>query len=77
MNTGELVSVVEPWLWACLLLAAPGSWTGDALCLVMLRSIVNGAHHCRTVGARAPGKHLSIWGNNCVFHWTHDGGIGL
>lgn len=45
-------------------LVVPGSWVGDALCPVILRSIVDGAHHYKTAESRAPGERLSIWGMN-------------
>lgn len=55
-------SVMEPW--ARVALIVPGSWAGDALCPVILRSIVNGAHHYKTSESRAPVERLSIWGRN-------------
>lgn len=59
-------SVLEPWI--CAALVVPGSWAGDALCPVILRLIVNGAHHYKTTESRAPGERLSIWGRNRLSH---------
>lgn len=55
-------SAMEPWV--CVALVVPGSRAGDALCPVILRSIVDGAHHYKPAESRAPGERLSIWGRN-------------
>lgn len=59
-------SVMEPWV--CEALVVPGSWAGDARCPVILRSIMNGAHHRKTAELRAPGEQLPIWVRKYVFH---------
>lgn len=65
MRAGGVGLVLQPW--ACLAPIAPGSWTGNAPCLVMLRSIIDGArYYCKTAGSRASEKLLSIWGRDCV-----------
>lgn len=58
-------SVVEPWV--CDVLVIPGSRAGDALCPVILQSIMDGAC-CKTTESRPPGERLSIWEMQCVFH---------
>lgn len=62
MRAAGCCSVMGPW--APLALVVPGSWAGDALCPVMLRSIMDGAHQCETAESRTPQKHLSIWARN-------------
>lgn len=52
--------------WVCVVLVVPGSWAGDALCPVISRSIVDGAHRCRTIESLE--KLLSIWAGQCVLH---------
>lgn len=59
-------SVMGPWVCVVVLLVVPGSWAGDALCPVMSRSRVDGAHRCRTIESLE--KLFAIWVRQCVFH---------